>query len=72
MRKRKQPVAGSPTFAFTLETFATAHNIGRNKVIEELKSGRLKARKVGARTIITSEDAADWRQNLPLRESEAA
>lgn len=67
MRKRKQPVAGSPTFAFTIESFGPAHNIGRNKVIEELKSGRLKARKLGARTIITAEDAADWRQSLPLR-----
>jgi hypothetical protein len=67
MRKRKQPAVGATTFAFTIESFALAHNLGRNTVLEELSSGRLKARKVRGRTIITAEDAKEWRGSLPLR-----
>lgn len=66
MRKRKQWTEGAPTFAFSVESFATAHNIGRSKVFDEISSGRLKARKVDRRTIITAEDAAHWRSSLPL------
>jgi hypothetical protein len=66
MRKRKQWTEGGATLAFSVEGFATAHNIGRNKVFDEISSGRLKARKVDRRTIITAEDAADWRASLPL------
>ncbi len=67
MRKRNQPATGAPMLAFTIESFASAHNLGRNTVLEELSSGRLKARKVKSRTIITAEDAAAWRESLPLR-----
>jgi hypothetical protein len=66
MLKRKKWTEGAPTFAFSVEAFADAHAIGRMKVFQEIKSGRLKARKVDNRTIITSEDAAEWRANLPL------
>ena len=66
MRKRKQWTEDAPVFAFTVESFATAHNIGRSKVFDEINCGRLKARKVDRRTIITAEDAADWRATLPL------
>jgi hypothetical protein len=66
MRKRKQWTEGAPVFAFTVESFATSHNIGRSKVFDEISIGRLKARKVDRRTIITVEDAADWRAKLPL------
>jgi hypothetical protein len=65
MRKRTKRTEGAPTCAFSVETFADAHEIGRSKVFDEIKAGRLKARKVSNRTIITTEDAADWRANLP-------
>ena len=65
-RKRTRRTEGAPTFAFSVESFADAHEIGRSKVYDEINSGRLKARKVDNRTIITSEDAAEWRANLPL------
>jgi hypothetical protein len=66
MNKRKQRTEGTPSLAFSVESFAAAHDIGRNKVFDEISSGRLKARKVDRRTIITTEDAADWRANLPF------
>jgi hypothetical protein len=33
---------------------------------EEIKSGRLRARKIGKRTIIIVEDAEDWLRALPV------
>jgi hypothetical protein len=72
MHKRKQRTEGTPTLAFSVESFAEAHDIGRNKVFEEINSGRLKARKVDRRTIITAEDAAAWRASLPLASEAAA
>jgi hypothetical protein len=66
MRKRKAWTKGAPRHAFSIESFADAHEIGRSSVYEEIKSGRLKARKVRNRTIITAEDAEVWRHSLPL------
>jgi hypothetical protein len=66
MRKRMKRTIGAPTCAFSVDSFADAHEIGRSKVFDEIKSGRLRARKVDGRTIITNEDAAEWRAKLPL------
>jgi hypothetical protein len=66
MQKRRKWTKDAPRCAFTVEGFADAHEIGRSKVYDEINAGRLKARKVDNRTIITAEDAADWRANLPL------
>jgi hypothetical protein len=52
--------------AQSVDDFARDHDISRSQAYEEIKAGRLKARKVGARTIITDEDAADWRRALPV------
>jgi hypothetical protein len=72
MRKRKEWTESAPVLAFSVESFATAHAIGRTKVFDEIKSGRLKARKVDNRTIILASDAEDWRAKLPLAGTEAA
>jgi hypothetical protein len=67
MHKRKQRSEGTPTLAFSVESFAEAHDIGRNKVYEEIHSGRLRARKVDRRTISPQrmpplgEQACRWR-----------
>ena len=50
---------------FTVEEFARRHGIGRTTAYEEIKDGRLIARKVRGRTLITIEDAREWRANLP-------
>ena len=46
--------------AYSVETFCLAFDIGRSTVYEEIRSGRLKAHKVGARTIIALEDGIAW------------
>jgi hypothetical protein len=51
--------------AFSIESFAHAHEIGRTTTLELIRSGKLTARKIGTRTIITAEDARVWRESLP-------
>jgi hypothetical protein len=53
--------------AFSIQEFCAAFSIGRSKVFEEIRAGRLKARKAGARTLIANEDALEWLNALPAR-----
>jgi excisionase family DNA binding protein len=46
--------------------FCQSYGVHRTKAYEELKSGRLRGRKIGRRTIITEDDAEDWLQCLPF------
>ena len=55
--------------AMSIDEFCSRYGPGRTKVYQELKSGRLRARKIGTRTVITEEDAEDWLQHLPVIES---
>jgi excisionase family DNA binding protein len=50
----------------SIAEFCQRYGPGRTKTYEELKSGRLRARKIGKRTIITEDDAEDWLQRLPV------
>jgi excisionase family DNA binding protein len=52
--------------AFSIEEFCRRYGVGRTKVYEELKLGRLRALKVGRRTIISKDDAENWLLHLPL------
>jgi excisionase family DNA binding protein len=58
--------------AMSIGEFCSNYGIGRTKVYEELRAGRLRARKIGKRTIITEDDAEDWLRRLPLIEPRAA
>jgi hypothetical protein len=51
--------------SYSLNEFARQNDIGVTTVRGEIKAGRLVARKIGRRTIITPEDASDWRNRLP-------
>ena len=52
--------------AMSIAEFCERYGPGRTKTSEELKSGRLRARKIGQRTIITEDDAEDWLLRLPV------
>jgi excisionase family DNA binding protein len=45
--------------------FSEDYGVGRTKIYEELKSGRLRGRKIGKRTIISQDDAEAWLDQLP-------
>jgi hypothetical protein len=57
-----------PRRAMSLLQFCARYGPGRTKAYEELKSGRLRGRKVGKRTIIAEDDAEDWLRCLPVIE----
>lgn len=51
--------------AYSVEDFCDLYGIGRTQAYEEVKAGRLKAKKVGRRTIITPEAGQEWLASLP-------
>ena len=53
----------------TVPEAAKVAGVGRSTVYEELASGRLKARKLGRRTIILEADLRDWLAALPAMKS---
>ncbi len=55
--------------AFSIREFSQAYRVGRTTVYAEIKTGRLRARKIGKRTVILDSDAADWLDRLPLLSS---
>jgi len=64
--KRPRRHAGlGPTLARSVEDFAIATSIGRTTVYAEIAAGRLKARKVGKRTLILDEDGRAFLASLP-------
>jgi hypothetical protein len=51
--------------AYSVEEFARDNGISRYTVYREINDGKLVARRVRGKTIVTAEDAAAWRQCLP-------
>ena len=49
--------------AFSISRFASVHDIGLTRTYEEIRSGRLRIMKIGKRTTISTEAAADWRRD---------
>lgn len=49
----------------TIPEFCHWAKIGRTKVYQEIGSGALRALKVGRRTLIIRDDAADWLSAQP-------
>jgi excisionase family DNA binding protein len=58
--------------AMTIRQFCAWAGIARSTVYKEIASGRLKARKIGHKTIIAREDAEAWFQALPALVSRAS
>jgi len=55
--------------AMTIAQFCAWAGIARSTVYKEIANGRLKARKIGGKTIIAREDANAWFQALPALQS---
>jgi excisionase family DNA binding protein len=52
-------------FAYSIEETARITSLGRTALYEEIKAGRLKARKAGRRTIIIADELRAWLASLP-------
>ncbi len=55
----------APRGAFSVREFCQWAGIGRTAFYEELKSGRLCAKKFGKRTLIPIPEARRWLEGLP-------
>ncbi|GGF82120.1 hypothetical protein GCM10007301_47790 [Azorhizobium oxalatiphilum] len=53
--------------AFDVLNAARIMGVGRSTVFEEIKTGRLEARKIGRKTLITRSAIENWLSNLPVR-----
>lgn len=58
--------------AVTISEFCKTYNIGRTFLYEEIKAGRLSARKAGTKTLILKSEAARWARALPKLETSNA
>jgi excisionase family DNA binding protein len=54
--------------AYSVEGAAAAARLGRTKIFEAIKAGKLRARKEGRRTVILKEDLAAFLRALPERD----
>lgn len=53
------------TGALTIAQFGHNYKLGRTKIYEEIKTGRLEARKIGSKTLIPHAAAERWFRSLP-------
>lgn len=51
--------------AYSIDAAAKASHTGRTKLYAEIRAGRLRAIKLGKRTLITAEALAEWLNALP-------
>lgn len=52
--------------AYSIEAACKATGIGRSAIYEELRSGALRARKFGRRTVILADDLRAWLESFPV------
>ena len=61
------------TGAMTISEFCETYHVGRTFLYQEIKAGRLSARKAGSKTLILTSEADRWARALPpLRTAHAA
>jgi excisionase family DNA binding protein len=53
--------------ALSVDEAAKAAGVGRTLLFEEIRKGHITARKVGRRTIITTDDLDAWLKSLPAK-----
>lgn len=58
----------SKKMAHSIESASAAADVGRDKIYDAIRTGQLRAKKFGRRTIITDEDLRSFIANLPALE----
>jgi len=62
--KTKENDEGETLGAFSPAEFQRRYGVGNTKFYEEVKAGRLRAVKLGVRTLVLYADAAAWARSL--------
>lgn len=60
--------ASVPVLALSIDKASAAAGIGRTKIYEAIKLGKLRARKAGRHTIILTDDLKAFLESLPVKE----
>jgi hypothetical protein len=55
-----------PPAAMTVSEFCAWARIGKTKLYSEVKAGRIKLRKIGAKSVILRDDGETWLRSLPI------
>jgi hypothetical protein len=58
--------------AYGIDEFCRAYAVKRSFVYQQIRLGRLRAHKIGSRTVIFVKDAQDWQDSLPQRQAAKA
>jgi excisionase family DNA binding protein len=58
--------------AFKIKEFCQRYGVGRTSAYQEIKSGRLRALKIGRGTLIAADDAEEWLRSLPANRGDAS
>jgi hypothetical protein len=66
MTERESSRRDAQRMASTVDEFCERNHICRETAYGQIRTGRLRARKVGKRTLIFTEDEAAWRDSLPV------
>jgi excisionase family DNA binding protein len=61
----------APKLAYGIADFARAVGVSRDKIYDEIKDGKLRASKIGSRSVITAEAARAYLASLPPLERSA-
>lgn len=61
----RTPFNATAARAFGIQAFCRQYGVGRTKVYQEIKAGKLKAKKAGKRTLIQEDEAERWANELP-------
>ncbi|XNY07200.1 helix-turn-helix domain-containing protein [Sinorhizobium meliloti] len=61
--------ASLPKFGYEVSEAVAASGVGRTKLFEAMKLGKLKARKLGRKTIILPDDLKAFMESLPVKEA---
>jgi hypothetical protein len=72
VQTRKRAPANAAQEGFSLQEIAARNGCGLTKIYDEINAGRLRARKLGKRTIVFVADEAAWRAALPLYPASSA
>jgi excisionase family DNA binding protein len=62
----------SPHLAFSIDQLAKAVSIGRTRIYQEIKAGRLRPLKCGRRTLVSAAEAQRWLEELASADAAAA
>lgn len=67
-----RPKDDTEPLAYDVDGAARVTGVGRNKIYDEIQAGRLEARKLGRRTVITRAAIERWFGTLPRFTNSAA